>query len=183
MHKLLFTLVFSFLLFGFFNSKCIAQQVQFKNEQGKTITVKQGDQISLFYNGYLGQKQYHNADFLYGTDSSIVLGTNIQPKNEKNANFLLLHNMQKKEILFKDILAFRRISIGRKVLSSTIQFISIMSFAVALSEISDNNQLNFGQSLLYSLAGGIGISLFINIALPDNPKYTMSSGWQVQTIK
>ncbi len=176
-----FSCVFLMLLGGLF-SNCIAQQVQFRNEQGYTITIKHGDQISLFYNGYLGQKQFSNVDFLYGTDSSIFVGNSYNGLNEKAADYLLIRGLQQKEILFKDIIAFRRISLARKTIKSTLNIMAYTGFALALSDISANEKLNYGQSLLYSLAGGIGISLIMNLALPENPKYKMNEGWQVQTI-
>lgn len=174
---------FSLLVLLVFNQQVKGQSVQFKNEQGKCIILKQGDQISLFYKGYLGQKQFSNIDFLYGTDSSIVVGSAVNPNNEKIANFLLMRGQSQKEILFKDILAFRRISAGRKLAKSTINILCFAGFALALNEISKNNKLNYGQSLAYSVVGGIGISLFINFILPENPKYNTNEGWQIQTLK
>jgi hypothetical protein len=182
MHKIAFFHCLIMLLFGGLYSNCMAQQVQFKNEQGQTITIKQGDQISLFYNGYLGQKQYSNVDFLYGTDSSVFVGNSTKSFNEKASDYLLMRGLQKKEILFKDIIAFRRISIGRKVLKSTLNLLAISGFAYVLSELAVEEKLNYGQTLLYSIAGGIGITSIINITLPENPKYKMSAGWRVQTI-
>lgn len=183
MQKIVFFSCVLLLLVGGLVSNCFAQQVQFKNENGLTITIKQGDQISLFYKGYLGQKQYSNVDFLFGTDSSIVVGNSIHSFNERAADYLLIRGLQQKEILFKDIIAFRRISLARKTIKSTLNIMAYTGFALALSDISANEKLNYGQSLLYSLAGGIGISLLINLALPENPKYKMNEGWQVQTIK
>jgi hypothetical protein len=85
-----------------------------------------------------------------------------------------------KEILFKDIIAFRRISVGRKLLKSTLNIAAITGFAFLLSENYGKEKTSFGQSFLYSLAGGISISLLINLTLPENPKYKMEDGWQVQ---
>jgi len=166
-----------FLFIGIF---AFAQELVFKNSNGKSIHLKKGDQFSVFYKGYLGQKQYSNTDFLYHTDSSIIVGVGAKLINPKVADYLLMKGQLQKEILFKDIIAFRRISAGRKLLKSTLNIVAITSYAFALSEMSVKENLNYGQTLLYSIAGGIGISFIINLALPENPKYKMEDGWQVQ---
>jgi hypothetical protein len=170
-------LSFCFLLIAFC---AFAQDLVFKNTNGKTIQLKNGDQLSIFYKGYLGQKQYSNQDFLFKTDSSIVVGVAAKPINPKVADYLLMKGQLQKEILFKDIIAFRRISVGRKLLKSTLNIAAITGFAFLLSENYGKEKTSFGQSFLYSLAGGISISLLINLALPENPKYKMEDGWQVQ---
>jgi hypothetical protein len=48
----------------------------------------------------LGQKQYSNQDFLYKTDSSIVVGVAAKPINQKVADYLLMKSQLQKEILF-----------------------------------------------------------------------------------
>ena len=173
-------LVVCCLFFLFIGIFAFAQELVFKNSNGKSIHLKKGDQFSVFYKGYLGQKQYSNHDFLYKTDSSIVVGVAAKPINQKVADYLLMKGQLQKEILYKDIIAFRRISAGRKLLKSTLNIAAIIGFTFLLSENYGNEKTSFGQSFLYSLAGGISISLLINLALPENPKYKMEDGWQVQ---
>jgi hypothetical protein len=173
------TIALSFCLF-FIAFIAGAQDLVFKNTNGKTIHLKNGDQLSIFYKGYLGQKQYSNNDFLYKTDSSIVVGVAAKPINNKVADYLLMKGQLQKEILFKDIIAFRRISVGRKILKSTLNIAAITGFALLLSESYAKGNMTYGESFLYSLAGGISISLLINLALPENPKYNMEDGWQIQ---
>jgi hypothetical protein len=73
-------LSFCFFLIAFC---AFAQDLVFKNTNGKTIQLKNGDQLSIFYKGYLGQKQYSNQDFLYKQIAALLLELQLNLSTQK----------------------------------------------------------------------------------------------------
>jgi hypothetical protein len=88
-----------------------------------------------------------------------------------------------KEILLKDFVKFRRISIGRKMLKQTLKLGTAIGTFFLISEMIDKNNISRGQQFLVSLGIGFGASYLVNLALPENPKFEMNDGWIVTTTK
>ena len=89
--------------------------------KNKIIEVHAGQQLSLKYNGYLGQPEFVKQTVTEITDSFIVLGINpeIFGSGFKNA----VANNPKfvyKKVLLKDVISFRRITSGRQLLKTTL---------------------------------------------------------------
>jgi hypothetical protein len=175
-------LFISFLLI--LSKSSFAQELVFINQvSGKTIKAKIGDQLSLVYQGYREKSEFYIHDIFAITDSSVFLGIdnrfvplNRNSKFEKNGPSY-------KEILLKDFVKFRRISVGRKLLKQTLKLGSVIGTFYVISDLIDKNNLTRTQQFLVSIGIGIGITYLVNTALPENPKYFMNEGWIVTTTK
>jgi hypothetical protein len=160
-----------------------AQQIVFINpEKGKIIHVNEGEILSVRYRGYLGQTEYFKNTLTEIRDSSFILGFPLG-----NGSGLLGakidQQMQIKEVKYADIIAFRRISVGRNIIKSTLTTgVAIGSFLL-LSKLYEGNKIsNFGK-IGISLGVGLSINMLINIALPDKPKHQIKDGWQIKNLK
>ena len=161
-----------------------AQELVFiQTKTGKTIKAKIGDQLAVTYLGYRNQVEYYSQDIFAITDSSVFLGTDtrflhpgLKEKFEKNGPTY-------KEILLKDLIKFRRISIGRKLLKQTLKLGTAVGTFYLISDMIENNNLKRGQQFLISLGIGIGVTYLVNLALPENPKYEVNNGWIVTVTK
>jgi len=174
---------FATILLGFC-TELHAQELVFINKKtGKTIKAKIGDQLALIYTGYRNQDEFYSQDIFDITDSSVFLGS-----DTRFAHPGLRKNFEKngpsyKEILLKDFIRFRRISIGRKMLKQTIRLGTVIGTFFLISELIDKNNISRGQQFFISLGIGFGASYLINLALPENPKYEINDGWIVTTTK
>ncbi|MCG9881198.1 MAG: hypothetical protein MH472_11420, partial [Bacteroidia bacterium] len=149
---------------------CLAQdKIVFKNNvSGKVIKARLGDQISVRYKGYLGQTESYKHTLTEIYDSSFVLGV----------NFMGPDLSQAKEIQYKDIIAFRRMSLGRVFLKSTLSLGSAVATIIVLDRLYKEQSLSFGQRIGVSLGVGLGVNILINAILSEKPKYQVKDGWE-----
>lgn len=165
-------------------SELQAQELVFINKKtGKSIKARIGDQLALIYNGYRNQEEFYSQDIFAITDSSVFMGNDtrfVHPGLRKNFE---KNGPTYKEILLKDFVKFRRISVGRKFLKQTLKLGTAIGTFFLISEMIDKNNISRGQQFLVSLGIGFGASYLVNLALPENPKYEMNDGWIVTTTK
>jgi len=172
-----------FLLLSIFSTAINAQpNLYFINRsKHKVIEVIPGHQLSVKYNGYLGQPEFFKQTLSDITDSSITLG--IDPEMFGASKKLLANNprFMCRRIMLRDIVAFRRITLGRQLLKSTLMTANIVGTYFLLTDLYRNNRFSNLQTFLISLGVGIGTSYIINIAFPENPKYRLEDGWEIVT--
>jgi hypothetical protein len=150
--------------------------------QGKLIRAKEGDMLSLKYKGYLGQTETFKNTLSFIGDSSFTIGIPMM-----SANGILGNNIEKqfqyKEIRYQDILAFRRSSVGRTLLKSSLSLgAAIGSFLLLNSMYERNNVSDFGK-IGISIGIGLTLNMVINLSLPDKPNHKMEEGWEIKVIK
>lgn len=159
------------------------QNIYFINKaKNKIIEVRLGHQLSLKYNGYLGQSEFVKQTVTDISDSFVVLGINpeILGKTFEKA----VSNSPKyiyKKILLKDIISFRRMTSGRELLKSTLMLANIFSTVYILTDLYKKNNFTSLETIGISMGVGIVSSTIINIAFPENPKYEIEDGWTVTT--
>ena len=168
------------IVFILFSSSVFSQSLSFINaSKNKVVDVKIGQTLVVQYTGYLGQTYLDKNIVSEINDTMITLGysPNSIPKflikaQEKNGQ---LHRC----ILIKDILAFRKITLERQLLKSTLTasavVLSYLFFSEIMSSKNTSNLENFGISLSVGILSG----LIINGLFPENTKHKMSEGWVV----
>ncbi len=175
-----------FLLMLFIALYCASQaqtNLYFINRsKHKIIEVKTGQQLSLKYKGYLGQPEFAKQTVTEITDSFIYLGVDpellgdlFKKSISNNPKFIY------KKVLLKDIIAFRRMTVGRQFFKSSMMIATIFGTGYLLTDLYQKNKFTTLETLGISFGVGIGTSLLINLVLPENPKCFLSDGWEVTT--
>lgn len=154
---------------------CWAQDyIIFENKRsGKIIKARLGDQIHVKYRGYLGQTESFKHTLTEINDSNFMLGIDYLGENLSNY----------KIIQYKDIVAFRRMSIGRVFLKSTLSIGSAIGTILVLDRLYKEQSLSFGQRIGVSLGVGLGVNILINALLPENPNHWVKDGWEIYPRK
>ena len=172
------------VLFFFFTFALFAQNsILFINaSEGKIIKAKVGDQLSISYRGYLGQTETFLNTLTQVNDSTFVLGkieTNTKQFFGKTSNKPIAY----KEIKYSDVIAFRRSSPGRVILKATLTLATAVGSILLLDRLNESSELSDFGKIGVSLGIGLGINMLTNLAMPDNPKYKLSDGWQINPVK
>ncbi len=152
-------------------------------QQGKLKTANYGDQLSIRYRGYLGQTEQYKNTLSEITDSSIILGFYMPDLKPGTTDKLGKLGLSHKEILLRDVVAFRRISPGRNLLKSSLSLGSALGAIFLLNSLYQSNQFSTGFKFGISLGIGLGTNFLINQLLPETPKYKMIDGWKVESVK
>ncbi len=143
---------------------------------GKTITAQPGSTISVYYKGYLNQIQFTKNTLSAITDSSIILGLMFEPTT---ANAINDKPKFYTEILLRDIVAFRKISLGRNLLKSTAQAGAIYGSFFVLQNYIQRDKNTTLQNFGITIGIGLGSTIIINLLFNEKPKHKISKGWQV----
>ncbi len=161
----------------------IAQKIVFIHAgDGKIIEAKEGDVLSIQYRGYLGQTETFKNTLTSIKDSSFVLGIDLIDPSSPMA-MKMGQQMQAKEIRYADVMAFRRMSVGRVFLKSTLTTGAAIGTILVLSSLYKSNNISDMGKIGISLGAGLSVNALINLILPERPKYRMSAGWQINPIK
>lgn len=161
-----------------------AQQLLFINESLKqAISVKPGQTLALSYKGYNGNLEFAKQTVTDIDDSTITLGVNPEHLSflkRKNGTPLL---NQYKVIRIADIQAFRRITVARGLLKSTLRVGMYLGSVVLLYDLSGS--ANVGPARLFFTSVGLALGSYglIELILPESTKYTMADGWTVHFAK
>lgn len=166
-------IVFGFLVCWIATSYA-QEQILFVNQaKGKVFQAKLGDQLSIKYRGYLGQTETFKQTLTEINDSSFVLGY----------AFLGSALIPNKEIKYTDIIAFRRIGLGRVILKTTLSLGTAVGVILLLDRTYKSNDFSLAGKFGISFGVGLGVNLLLNGLLPDNPKYQTKEGWQIYPIR
>jgi len=173
--------VFVLCLILFCHSQAQTNLYFINKTKNKIIEVQPGEQLSLKYAGYLGQPEFVKQTVTEITDSFVVLGVNpeifgstYQKALSDNPKFIY------KKVMLKDIISFRRLTISRQLLKSSLMIANIFAAGYLLTDLYKKNNLSTIETLGISLSVGIITSVIINSVLPENPKYDLKNGWIVR---
>jgi hypothetical protein len=168
--------IISIICLLFMSKLLLAQEhiVFIQQQNGKIIQAKLGDQLSIKYRGYLGQTETFKQTLTAINDSSFVLGFQFLGQ-ELNAY---------KKIKYQDIIAFRRIGLGRTILKTSLSLGSAVGLILLLDRTYKNETFNLGLGgrIGLSVGLGMGMSLLINGILPEKPNHFVKDGWQIYSV-
>lgn len=152
-----------------------AQQLLIRHKQsGKEFRISPGDKLSITYKGYLNQIEKLNLPVTYVTDSSVCFGSPIAKGSADGNSYAEKHGLLFKEVLLRDIQFFRRISLGRQVLKSTLTIGASIGTIILFAETLDIQNMTILRRTAISLGFGLGTKLLINGILPEYPKNRMA---------
>lgn len=175
MKKLLFGSLFIFFL----SVQIFAQKtLLFLNTKtNKTIEICEGQTISVQYRGYNDQI-YHFKNMVNEiNDSNILLGniSSEQPiwiqklRGRFEPDFRI--------IAIKDIVAFRRITLGRTLGKSLVSSTIALGTIYGMYNLLSNQNLSYAPTIFITFGISL-ISTTLNaIILPENPRYKVKEGW------
>jgi hypothetical protein len=179
--SLFVAIIFSILVVVPANSS--AQQLLFYHvEKQKTIVVRPGNTLAISYTGYNGVREYVKLTVTDLTDTAIVFGI----KSERLPFFSNLkdgkHINSYKIVNYTDVVAFRRITLGRQVLKTTLRMALIAGTYSLVYETTRNTDMSSGNIFLLSLGLGVAGNTAINLLLPDQVKHNIVDGWKLQYV-
>ena len=168
------------ILLLFFSYAATAQQLVFSNNQlNKNITLLPGARLMVAYKGYNGQVEYASNVIAEITDSSVVLGV---PYMLKRKHYNVKAN-NRKEILIKDIIAFRKRSFGAEVTHNLLRTATFLGMAILLSDLFQQNNISRPNAFLISFGTGYSANILLALAFPDKTKYKMDQGWTCKVVQ
>ncbi len=177
------TIIFIFILTGSIGLKA-QNSLLFQNPaQNKLIRAKVGDQLSLQYYGYLGQKEYFKQTISVITDSSVILGVYFPSLSDEQSRKIGSIGFTHKEILIKDITIFRKMGAGRTLIKATLGLGAAFTSIYLLNRFYEQNKYSTPAKFGISIGVAIGTSAFINFCFPDHPKYKIKDGWKIEILK
>jgi len=160
--------------------KILAQQkIIFYNQKNhKKIIAEYGSNLSVYYNGYLGQKEFYKNTITNVTDSSVFLGI-------MNSDIGIFKNIlpSGKEIMINDITVFRKISNGRNLSKSLFSIAVIFGSFYLLNQQINKNNNSVLENFAITLGIGITSKAIVNIIFNEKPKHKINDGWVVLTEK
>ncbi len=177
MKKILFGLLFIF----FFNLQNYAQKtLLFLNTNThKTIEIYEGQTLSVQYRGYNNQIYHFKNIVSEINDSTILLGNMNEEQPVWIQKLSRKFEPNYRIITIKDIVAFRRITIGRTLGKSLVSSSIALGTIYGMYDLFSKQTLSYAPSILVSFGIGI-ISTTLNaIILPENPRYKVKEGWVI----
>jgi hypothetical protein len=112
-------------------------------------------------------------------DSTILLGNISEEQPAWSQKLSRKFEPNYRIIAIKDIVTFRRITIGRSLGKSLLTTSVMLGTFFGTIDLFRNNQLGTWQTALLSLGIGISTSVVNAIILPENPKYKVKEGWVI----
>lgn len=172
--KLILLLFFSLICRGV----ALCQTLLFMNQQtNQVVKVVPGNLLSLSYTGYNGVTEFVKLTVTDINDSCVVLGVDpsrIALLGSKSDGPIL---NTYKVVKIRDIVAFRRISVGRRVLKSSLRIAAYVGTFLLVTELIKNNSVSTLETYFISLGAGLGGVGAIEFLLPDKTKYRIKNGW------
>jgi hypothetical protein len=132
---------------------------------GQTVEFTEGNKISILYKGYLGQVEYA---------SDII-----RDLNDTTLTLMMRTGLGKPKmriIRIADIIAFRRISLGRQLAKLGVSIAGIASSYYLVRYIY-RSSLHPAAQFGLSLSSGIAVFSLNNHILPDFPNCFLEDGW------
>ncbi len=174
-------LLFGYLFLLFFTVQNYAQKtLLFLNTKtNKAIEISEGQTLSVQYRGYNNQI-YHFKNIVNEiNDSTILLGNRSEEKPIWVQKLTGKFEPNYRIIAIKDIVAFRRITIGRTLAKSLVSSTIALGTIYGMYSLFSKQTLSYAPSILVSFGIGI-ISTTLNaIILPENPRYKVKEGWVI----
>ena len=145
----------------------------------KTIEICEGQTLSVQYIGYNNQIYHFKNIVSQINDSIILLGNMSEEKSVWSQKLTGKFEPNYRIIAIKDIVAFRRITIGRSLGKSLLTTSVMLGEFFGTIDLFRNNQLGTWQTAFLSLGIFITTSVVNAIVLPENPKYKVNEGWVI----
>lgn len=143
----------------------------------KTIEICEGQTLSVQYIGYNNQI-FHFKNIVSQINDSIILLGNMSEEQPVWAQKLSRKFEPNYRIIaIKDIVAFRRITVGRSLGKSLLNTSVMLGTFFGTIDLFRNNQLTTWQTALLSLGIGMATSVINAFVLPENPENLMKKGW------
>lgn len=153
-------------------SACLKAQnrmlVFYNDSAREAIGVKKYGTVMLQYKGYLDQTELTTNTIISLSDSTITLA---KPK-------VFGSPTQQRTIMLDDVTGFRKVSTGSQLLKTAI----ILGITVgSYFAISNNNNFNNTEQVIYATAIGLGTTYGIKLIFPMNkPKHLLKDGWKMK---
>ena len=179
LEKKLILCLIGILMIGSHNLLAQGKIIFFNVSQGKLIQAKIGDQLSVVYKGYLGQTETYKNTLTEIKDSSFVLGMPASVLNPNQSS----QELQHKEIRYADVIAFRRIGLGRVMLKTSLSLSATIGTIILLKNLYAQNKVSDLGKIGISIGVGLGLNALINMAMPDKPNHKMKEGWEIRVLK
>ncbi len=164
--------ILMFILFiSLGNLKAQKKILVFLNEtEQQAVQIQTGGLVLLEYSGYLKQKELTMNYILSVNDSSVVLGK----------SRLFRGPLERREIRLQDITGVRKVSVGSQLLKFALTSVATIGSYYALSDMND---INTTERLLYSTGIGLTTNFAIKLAFPTKKvKYKLNKNWKVFTL-
>jgi hypothetical protein len=178
MRKVLLIINFSFIVFIARSQNQLVNIVN--SHSGKIIMVKLGDRMTIQYLGYNGQLSFVKDEVTGADDSCIYLGRSYEVVSDKLSQRLQKNGRGYQSIIkYKDIVQFRRESMGRNLLKSSVLGLPIAfgSYLLVSDYLKYNQSASsFEQFLVVSAIGLTSVSL-PKLLLPENLKHKVGNEW------
>lgn len=178
MRKVLLIINFSFIVFVARSQNQLVNIVN--SHSGKIIMVKLGDRMTIQYLGYNGQLSFVKDEVTGADDSCIYLGRSYEVVSDKLSQRLQKNGRGYQSIIkYKDIVQFRRESMGRNLLKSSVLGLPIAfgSYLLVSDYLKYNQSASsFEQFLVVSAIGLTSVSL-PKLLLPENLKHKVGNEW------
>jgi hypothetical protein len=183
MRKVLLIINFSFIVFIARSQNQLVNIVN--SHSGKIIMVKLGDRMTIQYLGYNGQLSFVKDEVTGADDSCIYLGRSYEVVSDKLSQRLQKNGRGYQSIIkYKDIVQFRRESMGRNLLKSSVLGLPIAfgSYLLVSDYLKYNQSASsFEQFLVVTAIGLTSVSL-PKLLLPENLKHKVGNEWSFVPI-
>ena len=172
-------ILFGCLFILFFNAQNYAQKtLLFLNTKtNKAIEVSEGQTLSVQYRGYNNQIYHFKNMVSEINDSTILLGNMSEEQPAWSQKLSRKFEPNYRIIAIKDIVTFRRITIGRSLGKSLLTTSVMLGEFFGTIDLFRNNQLGTWETVTLSLGIGLATSLINAFVLPDYPKNKIKDGW------
>ena len=139
----------------------------YNDSTNKAVQIRTGGILMVQYVGYLNQQELTTNYLLELNDSTLTLG---KPR-------LFNDPVNMRKINIKDITGFRKVTAGTQLLKFALTVGATLGTFYAISE---NDNLNSTEQLLYSTAAGFATSFTLKLAFPSRKaKYKIKDGWRI----
>lgn len=155
-------------LISFIETKAQKQSIIFYNDStNKSVQIKTGGLLMVQYSGYLKQQELTTNNLLELNDSTLTLGQ----------SRLFNHPVNVRKVNLDDVTGFRKVSAGTQLLKFGL---TVGATLGTFYTISENDNLNSTQQLLYSTAAGLATSFTLKLVFPARKaKYRIKDGWRI----
>lgn len=178
MRRVSLLIIFSFIVF---TAQSQNQLLNIVNSQtGKIIKVKLGDRMTIQYHGYNGQLSFVKDEVTGADDSCIYLGRSYEGISDKISQRLQKNGRGYQTIIkFKDIVQFRRESMGRTLLKSSVLGLPIAfgSYLLVSDYLKYHQSASAFEQFLVVSTIGLGSVSLPKLLLPENLKHKVGNTW------
>ena len=158
------------------------REIVFSNPaSGKVILAHPGDQLALVYKGYLGREELFKQMIFDITDSSVFLGIDPSIFPAAFTKDPRKHGRVYKEILFRDVISFRRISAARSLLKASLTTGAAVGSIFLLNSLYKSSTMSDLTRIGISLGVAFGSAIIINAIFPEKPRYLVEDGWSIKS--